>query len=494
MPVSSVPSRYGIGTLGIEACNFVDFLKSCGQKYWQILPIGPTGFGDSPYQSFSAHAGNPYWIDLETLACEGLLSVAEIKKTGFAENPDLVDYGDLYEKRFVLLGKAAMRIKPQDKGFASFCAANAEWLDGYALFMSIKEEHGMVSFHRWPDKYRIYHEKNLLEARERLADRVHFWSALQYLFFNQWKRFKAYANESGVEIIGDIPIYVSPDSSDLWMNHKLFQVDKTRELTSVAGCPPDYFDEFGQLWGNPLYNWGYHKKQGYEWWIKRLKHAGEIFDAVRIDHFRGFAGYYSIPAGSVNAVHGEWKTGPGKNFVSVVKKKAPELVIIAEDLGFLAPDVRGLLKFSGFPGMKVLQFAFDGSEDNEYLPHMYPENSIVYTGTHDNPTTKSWLADLPPDSLEFVRKYLRAGKNLNLTGALVKAAMHSKSDICIIPIQDWLLLGSEARINTPGTTAGNWRFRVRKRKLSASLAEKIFQVTEESGRAEPNQGRWHRPR
>ncbi|MCL1809980.1 MAG: 4-alpha-glucanotransferase [Clostridiales bacterium] len=485
MPVSSLPSKYGIGTLGKEAYNFVDFLKICRQKYWQILPIGPTGFGDSPYQSFSAHAGNPYWIDLEMLASEGLISAAEIKKTGFVENPDLVDYGDLYEKRFRLLGKAAMRIDPQDNGFASFCAASAEWLNGYSLFMSIKEEHGMVSFHRWPDKYRIYHEKDMLEAKRRLEARVHFWSALQYLFYSQWERFKAYANTNGVEIIGDIPIYVSPDSSDLWMNYRLFQVDKKRELISVAGCPPDYFDEFGQLWGNPLYNWSYHKKQGYDWWIKRLKHAGEIFDAVRIDHFRGFAGYYSIPAGSKNAVHGEWKKGPGKDFVSAVKEKAPEIAIIAEDLGFLTPDVRKLLKFSGFPGMKVLQFAFDSSEDNEYLPHMYPENSVAYTGTHDNPTTSSWASDASADVLEFVRKYLRAGRNLNLANALVKAAMHSKSDVCIIPIQDWLLQGGEARINTPGTTEGNWRFRVRKRKLSVPLAEKILRVTEDSGRAYP---------
>ena len=483
MPISALPSKHGIGALGKEAYCFVDFLKGSKQVYWQILPIGPTGYGDSPYQSFSAYAGNPYWIDLDLLAAEGMLSVADIKGPGFVENPDFVDYGDLYEKRFDLLRKAAVQISPDDKGFSSFCTGNAEWLYEYALFMALKEEHGMRSFHLWPDTYRIYSEKSHAKTMEKLAGKLHFWKAVQYLFFTQWEKFKAYANGSGVKIIGDMPIYVSPDSADLWANHNLFQVNAKREMSSVAGCPPDSFDSDGQLWGNPLYNWGCHKKQGYSWWIKRLKHAGKIFDVVRIDHFRGFLGYYSIPAGSLTAANGKWRRGPGEDFIASIKKMAPEITIIAEDLGYLTPAVHKLLRFSGFPGMKVLQFAFDGSKSNVYLPHLYTENCVVYTGTHDNPTIREWAKSAPPLEIKFAKNYLGASSRPVLEDAMISAAMHCKSNTCIIPVQDWLKLGGEARINTPGVAEGNWRFRVRKRRLSKALAERIRHLTEESGRA-----------
>ena len=482
-PISALPSRYGIGTVGKEAYDFVDFLKHCKQRYWQILPIGPTGYGDSPYQSFSARAGNPYWIDLDLLVSDGLLSHGEIKESGFVENPDFIDYGDLYEKRFELLRKAALRIGQDYGEFVSFRVENADWLDDYALFMSLKSEYGMASFHSWPDKYRVHNDRAIDKVREKLSGEIHFWGALQYLFYKQWRSFKAYAGENGVKIVGDIPIYVSPDSSDIWANPELFQVNGSREITFVAGCPPDYFNETGQRWGNPLYRWRYHKKQGYDWWIKRLMHAGEIFDAVRIDHFRGFSGYYSIPAENETAEYGEWKKGPGRDFISTIKEKIPDINVIAEDLGVLTPDVKKLLGYSGFPGMKVLQFAFDRSEDSDYLPHKYQENSVVYTGTHDNTTTADWTLTAAPEEVEFARRYLKIGEKANLTHALIRAAMYSRSDICVIPIQDWLTLGKEARINTPGTTEGNWRFRVRKRQLSEKLIEKILSVTEDSGRA-----------
>ena len=481
MPISALPSKHGIGTLGKEAYGFIDFLKACGQRYWQILPVGPTGYGDSPYQSFSAYAGNPYFISLDILSEEGLLTKAEIRRAGFFSNPDLIDYGDLYEKRFALLGKAAARISPADPGFVSFSAENP-WLSGYALFMSLKAERGMVSFHFWPEKYRRREEKTIKKAEERLKGEIHFWSVLQYLFFKQWGRLKAYANENGIKIIGDIPIYVSPDSADLWINYKLFQANVKREMKYIAGCPPDYFNEKGQRWGNPLYNWNYHKKEDYRWWTERLLHAEKVFDAVRIDHFRGFAGYYSIPAENETAEYGEWKKGPGRKFISAVKERAPGLKIIAEDLGFLTPDVKRLLKASGFPGMKVLQFAFDASEDSDYLPHKYQKNCVVYTGTHDNTTARGWVQTAASHEIEFARRYLKAGRNADLSFALVKAAMNSKSDLCVIPIQDWLGLGAEARINTPGVPEGNWRFRLRKNKLSESLVKIIRHFTEKSGR------------
>ena len=482
MPVSALPSRYGIGTIGKEAFNFIDYLVSCGQRYWQILPVGPTGFGDSPYQSFSAYAGNPYMIGLEELAEWGLLTSGEIEESGFFEGPDFIDYGDLYNKRFKLLEKAVARLSPLDTDFLAFRAGNGEWLDDYALFMALKSEHNMESFHCWPDKYRIYSEGMAEEAAAQYKEDIHYWSALQYLFYRQWDDLKKYAGGRGIGIIGDIPIYVSPDSSDLWANHKLFQVDKNRDMSFVAGCPPDYFNEDGQLWGNPLYKWNYHREQGYEWWVKRVKHAEKIFDVVRIDHFRGFAGYYSIPAGSDTAKNGQWKRGPGRKFISKIKEEAPDLKIIAEDLGHMTPDVKSLLKFSGFPGMKVLQFAFSSTYDNGYLPHMHIENSVVYTGTHDNTTLCDWVKTALPEEIEFAMEYLKVGKEAELAEVVIKAAMESVSDLCVIPIQDWLGQGKEARVNTPALPEGNWRFRVRKGALSETLAKKILKMTRDCNR------------
>jgi len=482
LPVSSLPSRYGIGTVGKEACEFVDFLKSCGQRYWQILPVGPTGYGDSPYQSFSAYAGNPYLIDLEGLVEDGLLKHKEIQGAGFAENPDLIDYGDLFEKRFLLLDKAVSRLPSDDPGFTAFCGANSDWLPNYALFMAIKFEKEMRSLHYWPDKFRIYDKKNMAHISSMLKEKVHYWTVLQFLFYRQWAALKKYANDSGIDIIGDVPIYVSYDSSDLWADYRLFQVNKDREMSFLSGCPPDYFNSKGQFWGNPLYDWSYHRKHGYDWWIKRLKHAAKMFDVVRIDHFRGFSSYYSIPAESESAIIGKWRKGPGKEFVQKIKKELPDLMIIAEDLGFITPSARELLKFSEFPGMKVLQFAFGDSIDNEYLPHNHEKNSIVYTGTHDNTTTTGWVKTAPSSQLKFAKNYFKIRKESKLTEEIVKAAMGSVGGICIIPIQDWLELGVEARINTPSVPEGNWRFRVRKSMLSTELAKKVLKVTKSTDR------------
>ena len=482
LPVSSIPSPRGIGNLGEEAFRFIDFLKDAGQTYWQILPIGPTGFGDSPYQSFSAFAASPYFIDPEQLIRQGLLKRAEADEFRFGSDPEQVDYGALFENRFRLLKLAVDRFPKSDTKLREVAETRKDWLEDYALFMALKKENGMVSFQEWPEELRLRRPDALAKARARLADEIHFWKVTQYLFFTQWSKLKEYAHRQGISIIGDLPIYVSPDSSDLWTHSELFQVDKDRRPTRVAGCPPDAFTADGQLWGNPLYRWEKHEATGYRWWIQRLAAAAEVYDVVRIDHFRGFAGYYSVPAGSRNAVHGAWKKGPGIGFVNAVKAQLPNLPIIAEDLGFLTDDVRSLLKQSGFPGMKVLQFAFDSREESDYLPHNYPRNCVVYTGTHDNTTTEDWAHTVSRADAAYARRYLGVGPRGSLTDAVVRAAMASVADTCIIPMQDWLRLGAEARINIPGTVGGNWRWRLRPDQLTPELAAEMRESSKLYGR------------
>ncbi|MEG1153826.1 MAG: 4-alpha-glucanotransferase, partial [Ruthenibacterium sp.] len=353
MPISSLPAPYGIGSLGKEAYQFVDFLQRAGQHFWQILPIGPTGYGNSPYQSFSAFAANPYFIDLDALVGRGLLTHEEIDAAYFGDNPLAVDYGALHQNRFALLQKAVDRFVPAEDGFANFRAKSVDWLADYALFMALKSENGMVVLSQWPEELRTREPQALAAARARLASQIMFWEVLQYLFDEQWVLLKAYANAHGVALIGDIPIYVSPDSSDLWAHPELFQVHADGSLVEVAGCPPDAFSPDGQLWGNPLYAWQKHLDTGCDWWVRRLKHASTVYDVVRIDHFRGFESYYAIPAADTTAVGGVWRKGPGIAFVNAIKEKLPQVRIIAEDLGFLTEDVRLLLAESGFPGMKV---------------------------------------------------------------------------------------------------------------------------------------------
>ncbi len=480
LPVSSLPGPWGIGTLGEEARRFVDFLAAAGQTYWQILPVGPTGYGDSPYQSFSAFAANPYFIDPGILIRQGLLTEEEAE-ADWGENPARVDYGTLYASRHTLLQKAADRLPDGDSGFSAWQKEQSAWLEDYALFMALKEENDQQSWYHWPDEVRLRRPDALAKARQRLAGRVDYWKKVQYLFYRQWAELLAYAHQKGVQIIGDIPIYVSPDSSDIWADPELFQTDGDRRLTRVAGCPPDAFAADGQLWGNPLYDWPRHKATGYAWWLRRLRHALTIYDVVRIDHFRGFESYYSIPARDTTAQNGSWQPGPGMDFIGAIHAAMPGARIIAEDLGYLTPQVKELLEGSGYPGMKVLQFAFDRREAGDYLPHNYLHNSVVYTGTHDNTTTAAWEAEAHPEDVVRARAYLHAADE-PLVESFIRAALASVSNTAIVPMQDWLGLGGEARMNVPSRPWGNWQWRVEQSALTPQLAGRIAALTELYGR------------
>lgn len=482
MPISSLPSPYGIGTFGRSAYEFVDFLHKAGQTYWQLLPICPTSYGDSPYQSFSAFAGNPYFIDLNFLVIDGFLYQNEIDGLNFGDNPERIDYGALYNKRFDILRLAASRLSDKNEDFLYFKACNISWLEDYALFMAIKDKNGGISFSEWRDAERLRDTQTMETLRSELKDDIHFWCAVQYLFYFQWNNLKRYANENNIKIIGDMPIYVSADSADIWAHPEMFEVDENGNMSNVAGCPPDAFSSTGQLWGNPLYDWDFHRESGYEWWIGRLRHATAIYDIVRIDHFRGFAGFYSIPSDSETAVNGEWRKGPGISLIDAVKKAIPEAKIIAEDLGFLTPDVYDLLNDSGFPGMKVLQFAFDSREESDYLPHNYEKNSVCYTGTHDNSTTEGWKSIAPEEDVKFAAEYLGISDYNDMTYAFIRAAMSSVSDTTIEPIQDWLMLDDSARINTPSTLGGNWVWRAKQDAFTDELAEKMYRYTKIYGR------------
>ena len=484
MPVSSLPSPYGIGSLGAEAYRFVDFLAAAGQRYWQILPIGPTGYGDSPYQSFSAFAANPYFIDLDALEQRGLLTHDEIARFDFGPDaPEGIDYGALFRTRFAVLELAVRRFDAGEDAFRDFCAANAFWLDDYALFMALKAENGMRAFSLWPKDVRARRPAALAAARARLAGQVRFWQVVQYLFYEQWAALKAYANAKGVEFIGDIPIYVSPDSSDLWADPSLFQVDADGALTEVAGCPPDAFAADGQLWGNPLYDWAHHEKTGFAWWVRRIRYALNFYDILRIDHFRGFDTYYAIPYGAKTAQTGEWRSGPGMKLFRAVKQALGDVPIVAEDLGELFPSVYELLAESGFPGMKVLQFAF-GPGDSEYLPHNHPVHCVVYTGTHDNTTAAAWYRTAAPAQRKKAAAYLGLNREEGFAAGLVRGALASPGELCIIPLADYLALGAEARINTPSTLGGsNWVWRALPGQLCAANAKKIAALAVLYGRA-----------
>ena len=473
MPVFSLPGPFGIGTLGSEAYAFVDFLAQAGQTYWQILPIGPTGYGDSPYQSFSAFAGNPYFIDFRILQQQGLLTAEEVP---CPQPVDHVDYGALYAQRPAVLQKAAGRLlAAPSPAYADFCSAQGFWLEDYALFMAVKEQQGQAGLASWPDSLRCRRPDAIAEARQQLAGRIDYYKAVQFFFYTQWSALKAYANEKGILLVGDIPIYVSPDSSDLWTHPELFQTDGQMHLTQVAGCPPDAFAADGQLWGNPLYDWPAHKTSDFAWWKRRMHHATSIYDVVRIDHFRGFESYYAIPAGSRTAAGGHWEKGPDRDFIHAMHEVVGTGRIIAEDLGYLTPEVKAMLAESGYPGMKIMQFAFDSRESGNYLPHTYPRNSVVYTGTHDNVTTEGWRSDASAEDIAYACRYLRCRPE-DLTEAMICACLASVSDMAIIPLADWLHLGSEARINTPSTQGTNWQWRLAA-PLPSALAAHIAELT-----------------
>ncbi len=491
LPVTSLPSPYGVGDMGKSAYNFIDFLSSCGQSFWQILPLGPTSFGDSPYQSFSAFAGNPYMISLEKLIRDGLLSKSECDNADLGGNTNFIDYAKLYKNRLPLLKKAFARSKISERcEYADFINKNKFWLDDYSLFMAAKEHFGGAEWLKWPIKIRDRSADALEELKASLADETAFWKYTQFEFFAEWERLKEYANKKGIQIIGDIPIYVAPDSSDIWANPQLFQLDKNKTPLSVAGCPPDGFSAKGQLWGNPLYDWDYHKKEGYSWWISRLKHCFLLYDYVRIDHFRGFDEYYSIPYGSKDATIGEWRKGPGIELFDAIKAKLGDKNIIAEDLGFITPSVKQLLTESGFRGMKVLQFAFDERDtgvSSDYLPHNYPEFCVAYTGTHDNQTLVSWFCELEKNARSSVRKYLcdYYTPDDEIYKSLVASVMRSPAGICIFPIQDILGTDDTSRINIPGTCGNNWRWRLNADYSTPERIESLFEMTSVYGRCQP---------
>lgn len=473
LPVSALPSDFGIGTMGEGAHQFIDFLCDSRQHYWQILPLGHTGFGDSPYQCFSAFAGNPYLIDPELLFQSGYLKKDEVPSIGRNEK---IDYGNLYNVRLKLIKKAASNVDVNSVEFIDFERRNQFWLDDYALFMSVKEHEKMKPLKDWKEEIRLADADMFDRLREENRLQIRLWKCIQYLFFSQWANLKRYANARNVEIIGDVPIYVSADSCEMWTHRELFVTDDDGNPALFSGCPPDIYAPLGQLWGNPIYDWVYHRKSDYRWWIDRLDYSAEIFDVIRIDHFRGFEDFYAVESTASNAVLGEWYKGPSTDFFEAVRESLPQLRVIAEDLGEITDDVRKLLEFSGFPGMKILQFAFDGS-NNEFLPHNYPRHCVAYTGTHDNPTMKQWTLIADDEVLTFAKKYLAVNKGEDLVNACIRALFQSVCDTVIIPMQDWLGLGSEARINVPSTSAGNWTWRMTGDELTDSLTKRIAEMT-----------------
>ncbi len=479
MPVSAIPSKYGIGGFSKQAYEFVEACKKAGQSYWQILPLGPTGYGDSPYQSFSTFAGNPYYIDLEALIEEGLLTAKECGEADYGDREDRVDYEKIYRTRFAILRKAFERSNiARNQDFSEFCADNAFWLEDYALYMAVKNSFGGKSWSEWDDDIRTREEDALKYYRQKYAKEIQFYQFQQYEFAKQWKALKEYANKSGIEIIGDIPIYVAFDSADTWANPELFQLDADCVPIAVAGCPPDAFAVTGQLWGNPLYDWDYHAQTDYEWWMKRIEYCFTLYDVVRIDHFRGFDEYYSIPYGDLTAEFGHWEKGPGYDIFRTMKERLGERRVIAEDLGFLTDSVVELVQKTGYPGMKIVQFAFDSrSGDSDYLPHHYTKNSVVYTGTHDNDTTLGWYDTLSRRDRLFANAYLDIHSRKKVPWSFIRAAFASVSDTCIIPMQDYLELGGEARFNFPSTLGGNWEWRMRDGEFTDALAKRIYRMT-----------------
>jgi len=472
MHISSLPSPYGIGTLGRAAYEFVDFLAAAKQAYWQVLPISPTGFGDSPYQSPCGFGGNPYFIDLDMLQKEGWLAEGELQLP--RGEPDRVDYGRLYDTRYAVLRRACARLSeapPAD--FFSFCEQEAGWLDDYALFMAFKTVYRANAWRDFPEPVRLRTPDALRAAEIAHEAEIRFWKLLQYLFYKQWRALKAYANERGVSIIGDLPIYAAPDSAEVWARPELFLLDANLAPEFTAGCPPDAFNPDGQHWGNPLFDWTAMRGEGYAWWIRRLHHAAALFDVTRIDHFRGFDSYYAIPAGRPDAKNGAWQAGPGMALFDAASRALGPLRIIAEDLGFLTDAVRRLVSESGYPGMRVLQFAFDGGGDNPYLPHNHDKNCVVYTGTHDNDTVAGWLETAPAEPAAYARAYLRLNQAEGEAWGFLKSVWASPGDLAIVQMQDILGLKSEARMNVPGTLGGNWAWRMTPGACTPALAETL---------------------
>lgn len=490
LPITSLPSQYGIGCFSKSAYKFIDWLKAAGQTYWQILPLGPTGYGDSPYQSFSTFAGNPYFISLKALTEEGVLTRRECEAADFGNAPDRIQYEKIYNGRYPLLYKAYKRSGITDNpSYRKFIEENDGWLSDYALFMALKNQYGGVSWDKWPKELRLHKASVMEHYRQTLHSEIEFYQYMQFKFFEQWNALKAYANKNGIRFIGDIPIYVAMDSADVWAHPELFQLDKDNVPLAVAGCPPDGFSADGQLWGNPLYRWDYHRDTGYKWWLSRLEYCFGMYDVLRIDHFRGFDEYYSIPYKDSSASGGRWEKGPGIALFRCMEERLGRREVIAEDLGYVTDSVRRLVKDSGFPGMKVLEFAFDsrdsGSAD-DYLPHNYPENSIAYTGTHDNETLSGWFESITKEEQNAARDYLcdHHTPDCLLYKSFIAVAMRSNAKTCIIPMQDYMGLGNDCRTNKPSTVGNNWRWRLKKEDLTKTLQKEICSMTKRYGRTE----------
>jgi len=488
LSVSSLPSKYGIGCFSKSAYDFVDWLRDAGQSYWQILPLCPTSYGDSPYQSFSTFAGNPYFISLEALTEEGALTENECNSVDFGGEPGRVDYAKMYNHRFSLLRKAFERsnITHQEE-YQAFVEENKWWLTDYALFMAIKEHLDGKPWNEWPEEIRLRRESVLNRCRKEYSSDIVFQQYLQFQFYRQWRALKKYANSQGIRIIGDIPIYVAMDSADTWANPELFLLDGKNRPISVAGCPPDGFAPDGQLWGNPLYRWEYHRNTDFAWWVSRLRRCFQIYDVTRIDHFRGFDEYYAIPYGNQTAAGGHWEKGIGLDLFRQAEKILGWHEVIAEDLGYVTDSVRRMVRDSGFLSMKVLEFAFDSRDTgaaNDYLPHNYPENCVAYTGTHDNETLIGWLDSITLEENRAVREYLCDfyTPKTELHKALIALIMRSCAKLCIVPLQDYLGLDNRARMNTPSTVGTNWSWRVKQEDLTDELKTSIRQMTSRTGR------------
>ncbi|MDR1835684.1 MAG: 4-alpha-glucanotransferase [Fusobacteriaceae bacterium] len=488
--ISALPGDYGIGDLGEKAYQFVDFLARAGQKIWQILPLAPPGFGNSPYQSVSVFAGNPLFIDLVEFTRKGWITEADLGKLKIENRGDKVLYDAIAADRTEILDKIYAAFLEKEKNgeevttinnFRTFQEENAFWLKDYALFMTLKEKFSGKSWDRWPRRYKFKGKSALRETLRENADRIRRHAFIQFVFYRQWQALKAYANEKNIRIFGDLPIYVSTDSADAWGNRSLFQFTKYGKAKRVAGCPPDYFSKTGQLWGNILYDWKAIRERRYAWWLARLSHSFRIYDLIRLDHFIGFSAYWSIPAGDPTAMYGRWEKGPGMSLFGLARKKLGSLPIVAEDLGVLSEQVRKLLRDTGFPGMKILQFAFD-SPDSEYLPHRIPEKAFAYTGTHDNNTLEGWLAEAPEHVKNYAADYVRGWLNEGGTTAplreqMICALMKSAAEAVVIPLQDYLGTGAEGRFNIPSTVGDNWSWRVEEEKLDNKLAEYIRGIT-----------------
>ena len=476
MHITSLPGPYGVGTLGKSAYAFLEFLHKSGQQSWQMLPLTPTGYGDSPYQSCSAYAGNPYLIDLDTLVRQHLLTKEELLGVDWGEDESHVDFGKLYNGRTPILKLAYSRFR-NDRALNAFIKKNASWLEDFALYMALKETHGYAPWFQWEKKLKFRDPETLEEQKQLLEEPMRFYCFVQYMFYRQWNALRKKAGEYGIELIGDVPIYVPYDSVEVWKEPQLFRLDETLTPTDVAGCPPDAFTADGQLWGNPLYRWDVMKENGFQWWIDRLGAAGKLFDVVRLDHFRGFEAYWSVPYGDENARGGKWVKGPGMDFVNALKEKLPELNFIAEDLGYLTQEVIDLRDESGYPGMKVLEFAFDSKEPSEYRPHTYTANTVCYTGTHDNMTMRQWFGEASDEAVKVAVDYMALTKKEGYVWGTIRTAMSSVSERAIVQMQDYLNLGGEARMNFPGKPSGNWTWRAKKGFTSNGLAAKILELT-----------------